>query len=319
MADGGKIRAITPCRGGAGWHINGLTSRFIRKAAGAYAEDNAASIVLQGQAAGQRPEPVLRDGEASAAERRRDDPAVGHPNRSRFALGGVVMAVGMNGDHVLGLAGLLAAPFADACRWLAVAQDALGERYAWRVARYAIERHQAACDEIGRRMVAARQDMTPRGRASDGPDAVKYALGVPLYGYGLRYTHAAALPGLGTLGMPAMIERLASVPGRHRTLGGRLLLALEPGFAELDRRGRRSAFNRGAVAYADRCETFATREAVSEDCSWRAAPVTRRQRWTMVDTAIVLGIALPTCRTCGEAADWLEANGAILKYRQGGK
>jgi hypothetical protein len=86
-----------------------------------------------------------------------------------------------------------------------------------------------------------------------------------------------------------------------------------------DRRPRRSAFNRGAVAYADRCETFATREAASEDRSWREAPVTHPQRWTMFDTAVALGIALPTCRTCGEAADWLEANGAILKYRQGGK
>jgi hypothetical protein len=223
----------------------------------------------------------------------------------------------MSGDHVLGLAGLLAAPFADACRWIADAQDSSGERYVWRVARYAIERHQARCEEIGRRIVAARQDVRPRGRAADGPDAVKHALGTQLYAYGLRYTHAAALAGLATLGTSAMLERLAAVAGRRRTLGGRLLPALRLGFAELDRHGRRSAFNRGAVAYGHRCERFAEREAASDDRSWRDAPVTRRQRWTMLDTAILLGVELPACRTRGEAADWLEARGAILKYRQG--
>lgn len=296
-----------------------MSSRLIQDRAETHGYNGATRAAVQGVAGNDRTPPAFQEGDASIAAPRRDAPVIGHPNRSRYALGGVVAAAGMDGDHVLGFAGLLAAPFADVCHWLADAQDGSDERYAWRVARYAIERHQAACDEIGRRMVAARQDMKPPGRASDGPDAVKYALGMPLYGYGLRYTHVAALAGLGTLDMSVMLERLASVPGRRRTLGGRLLLALEPGFAELDRRGRRSAFNRGAVAYADRCETFATREAASEDRSWREAPVTRRQRWTMFDTAVALGIALPTCRTCGEAADWLEANGAILKYRQGGK
>ena len=296
-----------------------MSSRLIQNRAEAHSDNGANAAASQGRASDYRSLPAIRDDDASVAAPRWDAPVIGHPNRSRYALGGVVAAAGMDGDHVLGFAGLLAAPFADVCRWLADAQDGSEERYAWRVARYAIERHQAACDEIGRRMVVARQDMKPRGRASDGPDAVKYALGMPLYGYGLRYTHASALAGVGTLGMSVMLERLASVAGRRRTLGGRLLLALEPGFAELDRRGRRSAFNRGAVAYADRCETFATREAASEDRSWREAPVTRRQRWTMFDTAVALGIALPACRTCGEAADWLEANGAILKYRQGGK
>lgn len=296
-----------------------MSSRLIQDRAEAHSDNGANAAALQDVAGDDRLLPALRTSDTSIAVPRWDAPVIGHPNRSRYALGGVVAAAGMDGDHVLGFAGLLAAPFLDASRWLADAQDGSDERYAWRVARDAIERHQAACEEVGRRMVAARQDRLPRGRASDGPDAVKYALGMPLFGYGLRYTHAAALAGLGTLGMRAMLDRLAAVPGRRRTLGGRLLPALRPGFAELYRRGGRSAFKRGAAAYADRCETFATREAASKDRSWREAPITRRQRWTMLDTAVALGIASPTCRTRGEAADWLEANGAILKYRQGGK
>lgn len=248
-----------------------------------------------------------------------DAPVVGHHHRSRYALGGIATAAGMSGDHVVALAGWLAAPFDDACAWLVEAHDLSGERYALRVVRLAIERRQDRCEAIGRRIIAARKDPASRSRARDGSDGVKFALGTQFYAYGLRYTHAAALAGLFTLGTPAMIERLGHVAGRRRTPGGRLVGALRTDFAELDRRGHMSAFNRGAAAYAVRCDRFAARELESDDRSWRDAPVTRPQRWTILDTARELGLEVPACSTCGEAADWLRDHGAILKYRKAGR
>jgi hypothetical protein len=247
-----------------------------------------------------------------------DAPLVGHPNRSRYALGGLAVAVGMTADDATALAGLLAVPFADAARWIEAAVDTSPERYALRVMYRALGRHRSDCEAAGRRLIAARRDRAePPLECSDG-DAARFVLGSPFHGFGLRYTHAHALAGLFALGTPALLERVGLVPGRRRTLGGRLLPALRDGFADLDRMGRASAFNRGAAAYRARCRRFAEREAVSEDRRWREAPPTRRQRWTILDTAIVLGIEVPAPMTRGEAADWLEATGAILKYRKGG-
>lgn len=245
-----------------------------------------------------------------------DAPLLGHPNRSRYALGGLAVAVGIRVEDAAALAGLLAVSFADAAAWIEEAADATQARYALRVMHAAIERHRTDCETAGQRIILARNDSAepPLGRSTE--DVARFVLGSQFYQFGLRYTHAHALAGLFALGAPAMLKRLANVPGRRRTLGGRLLPALREGFAHLDRLGRTSSFNRGAAAYRDRCRRFAEREAASDDRSWRDAPPTRRQRWTILDTAIALGLQPPAPTTCGEAADWLEAHGAILKYRK---
>lgn len=252
-----------------------------------------------------------------AALPRWDAPLLGHPHRSYYTLGGLAVAVGMAADDATALAGLLAVPLQDATRWVEEAAADSADRYAMRILYRALDRHRGDCEAVGRRMIAARRDRAEPPLGCSAGDAARFVLGSQFHGYGLRYTHAPALAGLCALGTPVMLERLRIVPGRGRTLGGRLLPGLREGFADLDRIGRVSAFNRGAAAYAERCRRFADREAASVDRSWRDAPVTRRQRWTILDTTDGLGIELPDCQTCGEAADWLSAHGAILKYRKG--
>lgn len=246
-----------------------------------------------------------------------DAPLLGHPNRSRYALGGLAVAVGMTADDAIALAGLLAVPFEDAVRWVGEAAEISTERYALRVLYRAVERHRADCEVVGRRIISVRRDGAEPPLGCSAGDSARFVLGSQLHGYGLRYTHASALAGLFALGTPVMLERLYAVPGRRRTLGGRLLPALLEGFADLDRLGRRSAFNRGSAAFFARCQRFAEREVASDDRRWRDAPPTRRQRWTVLDTAIDLEIDPPALATCGEAADWLETHGAIRKYRKG--
>jgi len=147
----------------------------------------------------------------------------------------------------------------------------------------------------------------------------KISLGAVLVNAGMRAYDADALAGLlasnGHYMLSLSDELVDEDPSA--SLGTILTRLLDAKERELAARGLFATWCRRLDAYGeDRAEWLARNEEFRLEGAWREAPMTSGQRWLVRVTCRVRHLDLPGDLLRGEAADWLDANGANLNYRE---
>lgn len=85
-------------------------------------------------------------------------------------------------------------------------------------------------------------------------------------------------------------------------------------------KGEAFLLNEARKAYAEECARFAQWERDNPGkVGWRSKPATRKQRNLMLRTAAHLGIDAPARISCGDAHDWLQAQGGNLRLGSNGE
>ncbi|MGL5839324.1 MAG: hypothetical protein ACRCY3_12565 [Sphingorhabdus sp.] len=142
----------------------------------------------------------------------------------------------------------------------------------------------------------------------------KYALGAIMVHHGLSQQDARALDA--ALNTPmgefyaALIE--ADVGTNANTLGELLSMFIDFRPAALSARGAALELERRRRAYLADREAWFAHEAATGDRRWRQKLMTKGQRYLIADTCRRLRCEPPEFANRGQAADWLEANGAHL-------
>ncbi|MBB5696980.1 hypothetical protein [Sphingomonas yantingensis] len=147
----------------------------------------------------------------------------------------------------------------------------------------------------------------------------KIALGGVLVNHGLSAIDADALAGLLAFwadqvwsDMDELIDTEPSV-----SFGQAIVMMIDRHDRDLSARGLYETWRRRLVAYdADRAEWLARNEEYRLEGAWREEGMTRNQRWLIRVTCRLRGIDVPGHLSRGDAADWLEAHGANLNYRE---
>jgi hypothetical protein len=145
----------------------------------------------------------------------------------------------------------------------------------------------------------------------------KFTLGGVLVNAGFQAADADALAGLLGTEPALFIERLRSAASNRpqETAAGVIADVLDLGQRELAARGLFLSWQKRLALYLeDRAEWLARDEEFQLHGDWRHAEMTADQRWLIRATCRVLRIAMPGHLLRGEAADWLEAQGANLNY-----
>jgi hypothetical protein len=147
----------------------------------------------------------------------------------------------------------------------------------------------------------------------------KIALGGVLVNIGLSAIDADALAGLLAFwadqvwsDVDELIDTDPSV-----TLGQAIVMMIDRYDRDLSARGLYETWLRRVATYdADRAEWLARDEEYRLEGAWRDAGMTRDQRWLMRVTCRLRRIDVPGHLSRGDAADWLEAHGANMNYRE---
>ena len=176
----------------------------------------------------------------------------------------------------------------------------------------------AKTDELAarRRTLAARSDEGAR-EVKDLHHAI--ALGAVLVRRGARAADSWRFDGLlsGTVEeFVARVTRAAQrLPGK--AAGIALVGALDDDAAVLDAKGRFAAWRRKYRAYQERYASWRAAEpGLHDKGKWRSKPMSADQAELVRLTAALLEIDLPGELDRGGTHDWLEANGAPLRYRR---
>ena len=147
----------------------------------------------------------------------------------------------------------------------------------------------------------------------------KIALGGVLVNYGLSAIDADALAGLLAFwadqvwsDMDDLIDTDPSV-----SLGQAIVMMIDRHDRDLSARGLYETWARRLAAYdEDRAEWLARDEEYRLEGAWRNEAMTRDQRWLIRVTCRLRRVDVPGHLSRGDAADWLEAHGANLNYRE---
>ncbi len=143
-------------------------------------------------------------------------------------------------------------------------------------------------------------------------------LGQPAKLHGLLSHHADAHRGLYTLTPADLGRRFALQAGAASDRFGDLALhVIEASGVELAVIGAAASEQDAADRYRADCASFAAHQRAKGDRRWRWKPPVSRQGHLAVTTARVREVAMPSERTRGHAANWLEDQGANLRFREG--
>lgn len=145
----------------------------------------------------------------------------------------------------------------------------------------------------------------------------KITLGGVLVNAGLQACDADALAGLLSADALSVVEKLAERSVVHPGANAAELIAdlLDLNQRELAARGLFLTWQKRMADYMeDRAEWLARDEELRLGGQWREAPMTAGQRWLIRVTCRALKIAMPGHLLRGQAAAWLDANGANLNY-----
>lgn len=145
----------------------------------------------------------------------------------------------------------------------------------------------------------------------------KITLGAVLVNETLAATDADALAGLLALPAADFAERFAAEAAKRPNVRASVIIVnlLDIDGRELGGRGLFEEWERRLTLYLeDRSEWLARDEDFRLEGEWRQAPMTADQRWLIRVTCRVLRIAIPGHLLRGQAADWLEHQGANLNY-----
>ncbi len=144
------------------------------------------------------------------------------------------------------------------------------------------------------------------------------SLAGPLVDGNLGHADANAFHGLLTFEAAEFAERISLVPGWSKMSVLDLIIGLvKEDHSDLAARFAVARWAKRKAAYDDECASWkAAADEKSDD--WRAQPMSSAQRFLIADTARLLEIEIPEAMNRGEAADWLDRNGAHLLYNQKG-
>ena len=235
---------------------------------------------------------------ASAAEI--DEPR--HPNFDRYVFGGDAMAAGLKAEDAASLSELLAADASEAGSIILKAASGRDDIYVLR---------------LFPSILGGSHDVSLSEEEGADPDEDKLVLGHVFYDAGLRSEHAAPLMGLWSLGATRFLQRLEDARTTYgsMSLGLALTTIVAADDGVLARRGTTARHNRAANRYfARRAAWLAAGEQVHAG-TWRSRPAKLRQGQLIITTARQLCINIPEGLARGAAADWLEDEGANLRFR----
>ena len=147
----------------------------------------------------------------------------------------------------------------------------------------------------------------------------KIALGGVLVNIGLSAIDTDALAGLLAFWADQvwgdMDELISADPSV--SFGQAIVMMIDRYDRDLSARGLYETWARRLAAYdEDRGEWLARDEEYRLEGAWRAEGMTRDQRWLVRVTCRLRRIDLPGNLSRGDAADWLEAQGANMNYRE---
>ena len=147
----------------------------------------------------------------------------------------------------------------------------------------------------------------------------KIALGGVLANHGLSAIDADALAGLLAFRADQVFGAIDELISADPSLsfGQAIVTMIDRNGRDMSARGQYETWVRRLAAYdEDRNEWLARDEEFQLDGAWRTEGMTRGQRWLIRVTCRLRGIDLPGQLSRGDAADWLEAHGANLNYRE---
>ncbi len=147
----------------------------------------------------------------------------------------------------------------------------------------------------------------------------KIALGAVLVGLGLTASDADAVAGLlGSYADQVIADCETAVePDPVATFGTALVRVIDRHERELTAGGLFESWARRLAAYQeDRAEWLARDVEFRLQGAWRAEAMTRGQRWLVRVTCRIRYLDLPGHLSRGDAADWLDAHGANVTYRE---
>lgn len=147
----------------------------------------------------------------------------------------------------------------------------------------------------------------------------KIALGATLVGVGLSAIDADAVAGLLAFSadqVMADVEALIDLDPLA-SFGMALVALIDRQARDLTARGLFETWEHRLSAYLeDRAEWLARDIEFRLEGAWRHETMTRGQRWLVRGTCRIRHLDLPGNLSRGDAADWLEASGANLTYRE---
>lgn len=136
---------------------------------------------------------------------------------------------------------------------------------------------------------------------------------------GMTNEHAAAFNAVLNSKPAELFEMVREVPGWNEMPVLALLKAIiERNAEELNTLSALQQWAARKVAYDANCASWIRARAETDDI-WRSKPMSARQRYLLADTAQILEIQFPEGMNRGDAADWLEANGANVQLKIGGE
>lgn len=246
-----------------------------------------------------------------------EDAALGHhPNYPAYVHGGLVAVRDMGADHILAHAGFYRLPHAEAIARLG---DARGQSDADCL----IVALKTLCESDPMLEVAGLAWLGERGllwRGVINPFWLRrplLGLGQPAKLHGLEPEHMQGHRALYTLTPPELATRFAEVADRVDDPFGDLIAAvIDAGGSALTAMGAEAIERDAAERYAADCAGFHAHQRATGDRRWRWKPPFSRQGHLAVTTAQVRGVPVPTERTRGHAATWLDDNGANPRFRE---
>lgn len=147
----------------------------------------------------------------------------------------------------------------------------------------------------------------------------KIALGGVLVNHGLSAIDADALAGLLAFWADQVWGDIDDLIGADPSVsfGQAIVMMIDRYDRDLSARGLYETWVRRLAAYdADRAEWLARDAEFRLEGAWRHEGMTRDQRWLIRVTCRLRRIDVPGHLSRGDAADWLEAHGANMNYRE---
>jgi hypothetical protein len=177
-----------------------------------------------------------------------------------------------------------------------------------------LKAHRAAIAERRRALIEPTEKVV-----AANPSAMhhKTTVGGVMVNAGFQAADADALAGLLDLKATALAARFHEAAKRQpdKTAAGVIADLLDTNQRELAARGLFLTWQKRLALYLeDRAEWLARDKEFRLHGEWREAEMTADQRWLIRATCRVLRIAMPGHLRRGQAADWLEENGANLNY-----
>jgi hypothetical protein len=239
-----------------------------------------------------------------------------HPNYTAYCHAGVIAVRGMGLAHILAHAGFHRLPYPDAIDRLADARDQADDDCLIVALRTVCESDPLL--EIAGLSWCEDQDLLKHGALD--PYWLRrplLGLGQPAKAAGLAPHHAAAHRGLYTLTPLELGCRFeVASTSADDAFGDLILDVIEAGGAELSATGSAAIEQHAAEQYAADCASFEAHQRATGDRRWRWKPALSRQGHLAVTTARVRKVGVPTERSRGHAANWLEDHGANPRFSE---